>query len=123
VSAALARAAIRERQVLIDPLPGHTLHILDQTTSFVVEKLQAILDAIKDEDALNLIIKALTRLKNGGLLTELDTVESENWLRQDENKARFLEKLGTPAIIRDRSYVILVPFLPIASPLDNPQWY
>ena len=32
-SAALTRAAIRERQILIDPQRGHTLHTADQTTS------------------------------------------------------------------------------------------
>ena len=122
-TAALARAAVRERQVLIDPLPGYSLHTPEQTTASIVEKLTTILNETKDESGPELTIKAITRLKNGGLLIEFDTAGSANWIQQDENKANFLERLNTPAVIRDRSYVILIPFLPISSPLDDPQWH
>ena len=87
--AALARAAIRERQILIDPHKGHILHSPKQTTTSIAEKLKAILDEIKnlDEATPALIIKAITRLRNSGLIIELDTVESASWLRQEDNKA------------------------------------
>lgn len=39
-----------------------------------------------------------------------------------DNKARFLERLEAPVGIKERSYVVLVPFLSINSPLDDPQW-
>ena len=96
------------------------LHTPEQTTASIVEKLTTILNEIKDESGPKLTIKAITRLKNGGLLIEFDTAGSANWIRQDKNKANFLERLDTPAVIRDRSYVILIPFLSISSPLDNP---
>ncbi|KAN0094967.1 hypothetical protein V8E55_003254 [Tylopilus felleus] len=94
-TAALARAAIRERQILIDPHKGHILHSPKQTTASIAEKLKAILDEIKnlDEATPALIIKAITRLRN-----------------------------SIPADIKDRSYIVLVPFLLISLPLDDPQW-
>ncbi|KAF8419234.1 hypothetical protein L210DRAFT_3655331 [Boletus edulis BED1] len=121
-SAALARAALRERQILIDPQRGHSLYPPDQTTPTIVDDLKAIFDEIKDVNAPTLTIKALTRLKNGGIVIEFDSNEPAIWLHQDTNRAKFLERLSTPAEIRERSYVLLVPFLPITSPLDDPQW-
>ncbi|KAF8546187.1 hypothetical protein OG21DRAFT_1384216, partial [Imleria badia] len=120
---ALARAALQERQILIDPQRDHSLHSLDQSTPTIVKKLQAIFEEIKDDENANLTIKALTQLKNGGLIIEFDSTVSAAWLCQSDNKTKFLEKLEVPAEIRDRSYAVLVPFLPITAPLDDPQWF
>ncbi|KAF8547902.1 hypothetical protein OG21DRAFT_1424027, partial [Imleria badia] len=68
-------------------------------------------------------IKALTQLRNGGLIIKFDSTVSAAWLRQSNNKTKFLEKLEVPAEIHDRSYTVLVPFLPITAPLDDPQWF
>lgn len=55
----LARAAIRDCQILIDPHKGHTLHSPDQSTSSIADKLKSILDEIKGDEAPALIVKAL----------------------------------------------------------------
>ncbi|KAF8545756.1 hypothetical protein OG21DRAFT_1428696, partial [Imleria badia] len=61
-------------------------------------------------------------LRNGGIILELDSVSSTRWLRQDANKANFLEKLEIPADFKDHRYAILIPFLPISFPIEEPDW-
>ncbi|KAF9232847.1 hypothetical protein BU15DRAFT_31590, partial [Melanogaster broomeanus] len=67
-------------------------------------------------------IKAITKLKNGGLIIEFDSPLSAQWLRQDDIRDAFLMSLGTSAEIKDRLYPILVPFLPTSSQIYDDDW-
>lgn len=119
---ALARAAIRQCQVLLDPASGHSLHLPDQSNMTIAFKFKAIMDNIKDDNAPQMEIKVIICLKNGGLILEFNSIEAINWLHLDKNKAKFLVALDFPTEIKEQSYTILVPFLSISSPLDDPTW-
>ncbi|KIJ06410.1 hypothetical protein PAXINDRAFT_158739 [Paxillus involutus ATCC 200175] len=70
----------------------------------------------------DLNIKAITKLKNGGLILELDSATSARWIREEENRDRFLNALGTPAEMKNRVHSVIVPFVPISSPIEDTNW-
>ncbi|KAF9233874.1 hypothetical protein BU15DRAFT_37156, partial [Melanogaster broomeanus] len=67
-------------------------------------------------------VKAIVKLKNGGLLVELDNGEYAVWIKRAENQTRFIAALENTARIKERSYQILTPFLPISSPIHDTDW-
>ena len=59
---------------------------------------------------------------NGGLLLELDSPAAANWLKKDSTRERFLTNLGSGACIKDRSYQVILQFVPIFfNPEDKDQ--
>ncbi|KAF8833664.1 hypothetical protein BDN67DRAFT_860256, partial [Paxillus ammoniavirescens] len=67
-------------------------------------------------------IKALTHLKNGELIQELNSAEAARWVRQGTNKEAFLGVLDMPAELKERQYPVVIPFLPISSPIHDTDW-
>ncbi|KAF9231100.1 hypothetical protein BU15DRAFT_56584, partial [Melanogaster broomeanus] len=67
-------------------------------------------------------IKAILKLKNGGLIIEFDSHLSVQWLRKKDTHKNFLLHLGSTARIRDRTFPILIPFLPVSSPIQDSNW-
>ncbi|KAI6140736.1 hypothetical protein BKA82DRAFT_161214 [Pisolithus tinctorius] len=65
-------------------------------------------------------LKSITHLCNNCILLELNSQESAMWIRDAPNRNVFLEKLGGMAMIKDRQYSIVIPFLPITTELDSP---
>ena len=66
-------------------------------------------------------LKTATLLHNGGLL-ELDSSTSANWLKEATPRNSFLSNLGLGAAIKDRSYQVIVQFVPTQfNPEDNNQ--
>ncbi|KAF9233164.1 hypothetical protein BU15DRAFT_36367, partial [Melanogaster broomeanus] len=57
-----------------------------------------------------------------GLLVELDSEEYATWIKKDENQVRFIAALENAAKIKERSYQILTPFLPISLPIHDAEW-
>ncbi|KIJ11401.1 hypothetical protein PAXINDRAFT_157320 [Paxillus involutus ATCC 200175] len=122
VSAALARAAIQDHQIFLEPQQGQPLFTADQSTNDIAETMKMVLDNIHQDDAPPLIIKALSKMKNGGLIIEFDSYPSAQWLRQDEIRDTFLMMLGTSAEFKERIYSILIPFLPVSSQIYEDKW-
>jgi len=52
------------------------------------------------------------KLQNGGIVYELNSPESAQWLRKD--KAEFTKHFGESLIIKDKSVSIIVEYVPIA---------
>jgi len=84
VSAALIRAATKERQVLFDPTPGNTLFTPESTPNEIAKVLQTAFQSIRKEESPEITIKATQRLRNGGILVELTTVEAAMWIHTPE---------------------------------------
>ncbi|KIJ10430.1 hypothetical protein PAXINDRAFT_16583 [Paxillus involutus ATCC 200175] len=102
VSAALARVAIRKRQILIDSQTAkQPLHTENQSTQEIVDKLMNTINVAKPRDAPIIDIRAIMCLKNRGLILELNSSQAANWLKQGANKRNFLEALETPAELKD----------------------
>ncbi|KAF9780520.1 hypothetical protein BJ322DRAFT_973104, partial [Thelephora terrestris] len=58
-------------------------------------------------------LKTIILMKNGGLLLELDSTETADWLRHPNTRESFLTGLGSGANIKDRTYQVIVQFVPI----------
>ncbi|KAF9231250.1 hypothetical protein BU15DRAFT_56398 [Melanogaster broomeanus] len=119
---ALARAATRDKQILIDSQPDEPFYLPEQTTDFIADKIKTAIEKIREENSPPLIVKAILKLKSGGLIIEFDSNRSAQWIRQEDNRENFLIHLGTTARIRDRTFPILIPFLPVSSPIQDPEW-
>ena len=52
-------------------------------------------------------------LRNGGLLLELDRSEAAGWLCNDANRTKILENIGSGASIKNRTYQVIVQFIPV----------
>ncbi|KIK76815.1 hypothetical protein PAXRUDRAFT_36870 [Paxillus rubicundulus Ve08.2h10] len=51
-----------------------------------------------------------------------DSTLSAQWICHDDNKRKFLEALRRPTGIKEPLFPILVPFLPISSPVETLDW-
>ena len=67
-------------------------------------------------------IKAITKLRNSGLIVELDKVESAKWIKSENIANQFLAVLDIPTHFKQRLYPIIILFLPISSEIENPEW-
>ena len=118
----LACVVVKEHQVLLDPQEGHSL-CLDNTPSIEISnKLAEIIDNIRDDDTPSVQIKAITKLRNRGLIVEMDNTESAKWIKSDNIANQFLTALDIPTCFKQQLYPILVPFLPISLDIDDPEW-
>lgn len=122
ISAALARAATRDRQILFDPVPGSVLFATEVTSAEIATKMKQAFTASQSDDTPDIQIKAITRLRNGGFITELTTTEAAKWIRTPENRLKITNALDLPATIKERRFSIIVPFLPIASNIEDTAW-
>ncbi|KIK75540.1 hypothetical protein PAXRUDRAFT_18907 [Paxillus rubicundulus Ve08.2h10] len=122
INTAVAQVGIKERQILLDTIDGGSLYKVDQMAASITKDIQRILTSIKQDESLDLNIKAITKLKNGGLILELDSATSANWIREEEHKDHFLTTLGIPAEMKSRMHSVIVPFIPISSPIKDTNW-
>ena len=113
-----AREGIRARQVLLNP---------DQTTGTAAFKDESI-SGIRDEANKALLstqgtpgyrVKAVTKLRNGGILLELDSDEAAEWFQDPEIHRTFLSHLHRSIAIKPRLYNIVVQFVPLTLHLER----
>ena len=81
---ARAKAATRERQLLIDLAGDHPIKKQLCLQDEMVTLFQSALEEIKDNSP-DLKIKSLFILKNGGILLELPSKEAVDWTKQHEH--------------------------------------
>ncbi|KAI0313986.1 hypothetical protein OF83DRAFT_1033997, partial [Amylostereum chailletii] len=58
-------------------------------------------------------IQAMQRIRNGGLLIEFNSTEAAAWIRTPDTRKAFASALAPTAIMKDRNYTVIVPFVPI----------
>jgi hypothetical protein len=110
-----AREGIKTRQVLIDinQSQGEDAALLEGES---ISSLKAKIDeALSDcnEGTHTHRTKAITRLRNGGILAELDSEEAVTWLENKEVRKCFLDKLHPAALIKPRTFQVVVQFVPL----------
>ncbi|KAF9234669.1 hypothetical protein BU15DRAFT_52371, partial [Melanogaster broomeanus] len=120
--AALARAAVRARQILFDPSPGQTLYSPTSPPAEVASRLNEAILSLRTEESPITTIKAILRLRNGGLLAEVNSEEAASWIKSKYIREKLITTLGIQANIKDRLYSIVVPYLPITSRTDSPSF-
>ena len=118
VEQARAKAAVKERQLLIDLANEHPIRHQIYSHDEMISLFQTALDEIK-ENGPDLKIKSLFQLKNGGILLELSSKEAVEWAKQPERRQRFINATGGKLNIKDRLYNLVVPFVPIWTALED----
>ena len=100
--------------------PDHPNIKEDTPRNEVIKLLQQALTPLEDNSAPSLKIKALTKLRNGGLVLELPSAEAVNWVKEPSRKESFLKKLDGKAQVKNRLFNVVVPFIPVLTDLTNP---
>ncbi|KIN93752.1 hypothetical protein M404DRAFT_170381 [Pisolithus tinctorius Marx 270] len=116
---AKAHAAIKERQLLIDPNSDHPLLNNSATRESTIDLIKQALETIDRVDGPSMQLKSIARLCSNGILLEFNNQEAVAWIKEPANKMTFLAKLGGDVAIKDRHYNIVIPFLPITTETDN----
>jgi hypothetical protein len=114
--------AIKECQFLIDFPSSSELAAGKSSHAQLVEKVkQAIAALLKDNDTPELETRSITQFRQGGMIIEMTTKEAAVYLRtNNEAKKNLLQNLDPQAALKERTYTIVVPFMPISfKPEDN----
>jgi hypothetical protein len=107
------------RQLLIDipvdsPLaPGKVSH------AQLTEKIKQALATLTKEDTPELEIRSVTQFHNGGTVIEMLTTKAASFLKDQCNKDSFLQALDPGAILKDRSYPVIIQFVPLTFDPSN----
>ena len=118
------REQIKRRQVLVDFEKTEELQlgVMDEKTLTrkATDALYTVFAAATDPKPVEVKLKSGILLRNGGLLLELNSDEAAQWLRSDGVITSFLENLGSGASIKNRTYQVLVQFVPVTfDPADD----
>ncbi len=112
----VTRSRRKARQVLLDGKEGGEEELAGLAEKVLVEKANIALELMDGNDAKEeRAFKSVTKLRNGGILYEMDSEESANWIRKPTNRSEFLKKFGTETEIRDRNHHVLIDFVPCAT--------
>jgi hypothetical protein len=64
-------------------------------------------------------IESVTRTRDNSLLLLLNTKEAADWLREPDVEDKFIDKYAIGACIRDRSFNVLLRWVPITLDPNN----
>ncbi|KAG1764851.1 hypothetical protein EDD22DRAFT_766551, partial [Suillus occidentalis] len=65
-------------------------------------------------------IKALLQLRNGGIITELDSEETVTQLRHPTARKAFLQALNFSVTLKDRTYTLVAQYVPVNLLIERP---
>ena len=100
----------KSRQLLIE-LGRETVE--SKSASELKDKLETALSSLEPSPPEGAKIQEINKLRNGGVIIQLVTKEAAEWLREPFNKVAFTEKLDANAYIKERTYPLVVPRVPI----------
>lgn len=109
--------SIPKRQILVEGPKGEDISGLEGLTEKqLTAKASEAIRMIKEEGNLEvpegITFMGAVRLRRGGVVYRLNSVEATEWL-QGEAKLPFIEKMGGLVTIKDRTYTVLVNFVPV----------
>lgn len=109
------RARNKARQLLVD-FPEGSSAVKDLSERELIAKaaMAKELMGVAGLDAPKVEFISARKLKNGGVLYELNDAEAVSWLAQADVKTLFLEKIGADAKVKDRTYAVFAEFVPTA---------
>jgi len=116
----LARAGVKERQVLIDKDPVVKQNHLDglneqELVAKANEALAYMADQLPQSPSQPRVVGA-RKLSNSGVVYELDKLETANWVRKEKNV--FTAGFGGTAVMRERATSVIVEFVPVVHSPD-----
>ncbi|KIK41500.1 hypothetical protein CY34DRAFT_761526 [Suillus luteus UH-Slu-Lm8-n1] len=119
VDKATGRAAIWAREIMLEPQAGSALFPPNTSNPDITKKLKAALTAIHNGDTPPGDIKSVASLCNGGIVVELEMESLVSWLGSIEGRALLEGQLGSSVLFRNRTYPIVLEYLPIHMQLEQ----
>lgn len=120
----VAKGQLQEKQVLVEKAPGvESNGLKDLTERMLIEKAKLALDRMgrgAEDRPEGMEFVAATKLRNGGVVYDMSSVEAARWLRKDDVKRSFLQGYDSQAIIKNRIYLVVAEFVPcsLGDPMD-----
>ena len=108
----LTRNLDRKSQQILIELGKETVE--SKSASELKEKLKAALSSLDLSPPKGATVQEINKLRNGGVIIQLATKEAAEWLREPFNKVAFTKKLDANAYIKERTYPLVVPRVPIS---------
>ena len=114
-----ARDGMRARQVLINIGTESDAGLPEEfamgSITALKQKLEDVLSGCGDmTETVSHRIKAVTRLRNGGILMELGSDEAVEWFAGADIRRKLLSRVHPNATIKTRDYHIVVQFMPLS---------
>lgn len=119
IDQALGRAAIRARQILLDPLPGQTLFPPNTSNRDIATKLKNALEAARDDTTPEGTIRLVMVLRNGGLVAELESESLAKWLNNPSGRDALENHLNLTVSLRQRLFSLVLEYLPIQTQIEQ----
>jgi hypothetical protein len=117
---AVARSATRARQILMDPIPGNSIFPPNINHDDVLKIIQAAISTALKPKSNKEYIKALLQLRNGGIITELDSEETVTQLRHPTARKAFLQALNFSVTLKDQTYTLVAQYVPVNLLIERP---
>ena len=109
-----AKNAIKERQVSITVSNDSDLAPGKVSQSQLVERVKVALEVISNEGEQELLLKAVNQYRSSNIVIEMTNESAAQHLWKDTVKQAFIEKLDPKAVFKDRTYNIVLQFVPIS---------
>lgn len=100
----------KQRQILIELSKEYTE---GKSVTEIKEKIDETLGSFDPPAPEGAKIQEINKLRNGGVIIQLKSKEAAEWLRISTNEMEFLNKLDTNALIKDKTYPIVIPKVPL----------
>ena len=113
--ATMAKGTLQRRQILLDGIEGVKTAANSLTERELVEKANLVLEGMgimASDKPMGMKFVTAKKLRNGGVVLEMDSEAAANWLRRKDVRSRFAESFGGSAQIKDRTFQVVVQYVP-----------
>jgi len=112
IDKALARAALRARQIMLNPPPGTLIFPKETPHADIVKKLREVISTIHDATTPAGAIRCVHAYPNGSITIEMDNENIATWFRTAPIRTELTNQLGHPITLCDHSYSVILQYLP-----------
>ena len=120
---ARANTNVKERQLLLDISPeldpNHPSITPAVSKEELVKHLQNVFDDTRGTEGPPTLIKAITRMRNGGIIVEFANSEAVKWSRNPSTRSSLTSKLASNIRIKDRQFSLVLSFVPICINVED----
>ena len=110
----------KARQILVDIYDEDDDKVLSKSMTEVTAKANDSLDKVTGTEKPEKVkVESALRTRKGALVLTLCSKEAANWIRQPENEIAFTEAFSKGSHIRERTYNLIAPRVPIIFDPEN----
>ena len=120
---AKATTSMKECQILLDITPeldpNHPMITPAVSKEILAKHLQNAFDDIRGTESPPALIKALTNMRNGGVIVEFSNPEVVKWSKTPSIRSALTRKMASNICIKDRLFSLVLSFVPICINFEN----